>query len=269
MQAIARSLVFALVIVSPAARAATAEDKATEAARAYESLDYDGCVTAAKGSLASPGGRAARVDAHRFLGLCKAALGDADGARDAFVEMLGVDAGAQLPAGLSPRFTSAFLEARGFWVGKKPVAVAIAGDEKKGRTRVLTLEIHDEIDVIDTIAWRARDGDLGPLVKAAPQMELEVPVDVAKHVVALDAAGGVVVEMPLPDDRPPPAETVPVAAETTDEAGSALTSPWLWASVAGVAVIVIAVAVAGITAGALFYEPRSVDLQTRVVFAEN
>jgi hypothetical protein len=269
MHAFARSFVIALVFAAPAANAATAEDEAARAGSAYEALDYEGCVSAAKGSLALPGGRAARVDAHRFLGLCKAALGDADGARDAFVEMLGVDAAAQLPAGLSPRFTSAFLEARGFWVGKTPVGIAIDSDEKRGRTRILTLAVNDDVDLIDTVAWRSADGDLGPVVKAAERMELEVPVDVAKDVVAFDAAGGVVVELALPDDRPPPVESAPTVAEATDESGSPLLSPWLWAGVAGAAVVVIGVAVAGIAVGAVFYEPRNVDLQTRVVFADN
>jgi hypothetical protein len=140
---------------------------------------------------------------------------------------------------------------------------------KKGRTRILTLAVTDGIDLIDSVAWRAADGDKGPVVKAAEQMELEVPIDVAKEVVAFDAAGGVVAELALPSDKPPPVATPPVASEATEESASALTSPWLWAGVGGAAVVVVGVSVAAIAIGVLFYEPRTVDLQAQVVFAEN
>jgi len=258
-----------LALCATDASAETAAASVATAKKAYESLDYDGCVTASKASLQAPATRSERVDAHRLLGLCKAALGDADGARDAFVEMLGVDPAAQLPSGLSPRFTSAFLEARGFWVGKEPLGLVVVGEETRGRTRILTLEVKDAAELIDSVAWRAKDGELGTPVKAAEKMELEVPVDVARDVVAIDSQGGVVAELRIEKDPPPTAAPDEIATATPEEEEtSTLASPWLWAGVGGVAIVAVGIAVSGIVVGVLFYEPRTVDLQTRVVFAE-
>lgn len=258
-----------LALCAAGARAQSAAESAATAKKAYEALDYDGCVVAAKASLQAPATRAERVEAHRLLGLCRAALGDADGARDAFVEMLGVDPAAQLPPGLSPRFTSAFLEARGFWVGKEPLGLVVVGEEVRGRTRILTLEVKDAAELIDSVAWRAKDGELGTPVKAAEKMELEVPVDVARAVVAIDAQGGVVAELVIEKEAPPLVAPDEIATTTPEEEeSSALASPWLWAGVGGVAIVAVGLAVSGIVVGVLFYEPRTVDLQTQVVFAE-
>lgn len=265
------------VLVGVGALPALADEGVKEARSAYQGLDYEGCAAAASKALEGPGTRDERRDAYQLLGLCRAALGDTDGARDAFVKLLGVDREARLPDGLSPRFTSSFLEAKGEWTDREPTGVAVESEELMGKTRVLRLKVNDPVGLLDEIAWRTEDGEEHDRTKVAERMELEVPVQVAKELVAFDAHGGEVAVLSLGEAAAKSAEPrlgedpngTTTASETDDDGSTILTSPFLWLGVGavGAAVLVSGAVAAGV--GLLLYEPRQVTMEGHVAFADD
>lgn len=269
-QSTLRVLVGALFLfgvgLAPAAEAAGG---ALERARsAYASLEYEGCRSEAEAALTEPSDRKGRVDAYRLLGLCQAALGDTEAAREAFIRMLAIDPEAKLPDGLSPRFTSSYLEAKGYWVGQETLALELEGERIEGEARVVRVRIVDPLSQVARVSHRTAGGALFPPLRAAPRMELEVPADEAVEIVALDEHGGEVALLALsglkreaPNPTPPPSQGETV--ERTEEDGGL----WLWIGVgAGAALLVASAAAAGL--GAFFYEPTEVRLSSQVVFGD-
>lgn len=253
----------ALVCAAPAAAAAPALQQARAA---YGELNYEGCRDKAQEALEEPATLDERVDAFRHLGLCQAALGEVEEAREAFVTMLAIDPGATLPDGLSPRFTSTYLEAKGHWMGKETLGLVLETDVIEGRTRTVRVQISDPLDLVTRVTWADDEGERAPALAAAERMELELPAEVAMSLLALDASGGVVASLRLPSQQPAaelaaePA-TPPGAAEI-DEGGGA---PWLWVGVAAGGGVLLAGAIAAATA-AMLMPPSAVDLQSEIVF---
>lgn len=242
-----------------------------DAKAAYAALDYQACEAAATSSLEQPGGRAQRVDAYRLLGLCTAALGDADRARDAFTRMLAIDRDAALPDGLSPRFTSAYREAKGALLDVPPTSLTVESDLKDGRVRVVRVAVVDPQDVVAKIAFRGEGGVLSAPVKKASRLELELPGEGPVELVGLDRGGGEVLVVVLPPlDAPPaaaPAPTADVAAADAD-ADAAPGFPWLAVGAGAAAVVVVGAAVAGGVVWAL-QPPSRVGFRSDVVFGDD
>jgi hypothetical protein len=236
-----------------------------DAQKAYRDVEYTRCRNKAAAALQVPGTRAERVDAHRLLGLCSAALGDTDAGREAFSHMLAIDPDAKLPMGLSPRFTSAYREAKGAWLGAAPLALTLEKEEllPDGGRRV-RIRVEDKAALVARITWRAA-GDDAPPKKAARLLELEVPATVDVTVVALDAGGGEVAVLLLPATKSPGSALAPdpgaTAANEADEDSA-------WPLVVGVAVggVVVVGGIAGAVAWALLAPPERVTLRTDVIF---
>lgn len=237
-----------------------------EAKIAYGLLDYDSCVDAAGQSLRMEGTRSDRTEAYRYLGLCHAALGDTDVALENFIRLLAIEPEARLPDGLSPRFTSTFLEAKGFWLGREAMKFEIIEESQDGALRLIQIAIEDRKGLIQKIAWRAQNGDTGPLLKAAERMEVEVPGEIAYELVGYDEYGGELYTFVIKEDEPPQPEPV---AQSGDEIeaepeSSILTSPFLWAGIGSVAAVGVIGAGIGVGVGIYFYEPSSVTLSSEV-----
>jgi hypothetical protein len=235
------------------------------AQRAHAEFEYGRCRDRARAALLVPATRAERIDAWKLLGLCSAAEGDTDAAREAFQWMLAIDREARLPEGLSPRFTSSFREAKGRWVDVEPLALVIDAEETDADGRVVRVRIRDAAELVEKIAWRSEGGVLSRPVRRADVVELAVPADAAVTVVALDAHGGEVAVLelaaqsvamtgPLEDPAPAPDPVAPAPF------------PWLVVgSVAGAAVV----AGVGVAVGvAILSAPPQVTLVPSVVFAE-
>jgi hypothetical protein len=236
---------------------------------AYADLNYEGCRSSATEALGEPGDRAQRVEAFKLKGLCAAALGDTEQARESFVKMLAIDADARLPEGLSPRFTSSYLEAKGHWVGRNPLQLELFGEKLEGSTRVIRLIVHDDAELIANVAWEDDEGERSPPLMKAERMELEVPAEVEVTLLAIDRGGGIVAQLPLGKagvDEPEPGDDDEPDPATVGEAEEQDGPPWLLIGVAaGAGVLVVAGAGAAV-AGLLLSQPTSVDLRSGVVF---
>lgn len=255
------------VTLSAPVRAGPALD---EARQAYAGLEYERCRAQAKGALEEPATREERVEAYRLMGLCRAALGDTEPAREAFIHMLAIDPEARLPEGLSPRFTSSYLEAKGYWVGQKTLTLQVARSRTEGGKRVVLLEIHDPMEQVAKVSFRKEFGELSPGLKAAPRMELELPGGEPVEIVALDAHGGEVALLSVGAPEVPKiaadSDVKNTPTETVEEppAGSDV---WMWVAVgAGTGVLVAGAAAAGL--GVYLYQPRAVNLRSDVAFGD-
>ena len=146
-----------MLVCSSAAVAAPLDD----ARDAYDGFDYKLCKERVEDALDLPAARAERTEAYKLLGLCHAAEDETDEARAAFITMLAVDPDAKLPDGLSPRFTSSYLEAKGHWLNKTAIGLTTEDERDEGDLRVLTLVVVDKASLVKKVAWaRARRGTL-------------------------------------------------------------------------------------------------------------
>lgn len=239
------------------------------AAQAYADLDFEVCIEEAQASLEGAARRNDRINAYRLLGLCQAALGELESAREAFSNMLAIDPQATLPEGLSPRFTSAYAEAKGALIDNAPLALAVEEEREEGKARVLLVAVTDPMGLIDRVAWVDGDGETSPGLKAASKMEVPVPVDVAVGLVGLDENDGVLTELDLrakaePVDPTPP----PEVATATEAEGNSNATLMVATGVGAAAVVGAVVAVSAVVAGAMFYTPGRVDLRGSATFAE-
>ncbi|MDP2340284.1 MAG: hypothetical protein Q8O67_04950 [Deltaproteobacteria bacterium] len=237
------------------------------AQKAYVDVDYAKCREKSQQALLQPGSLKDRVDGWKLLGLCSAAVGETDAARDAFRMMLAIDKDAKLPEGLSPRFTSSYREAKGSLVGTTPLALTIASEQTDKNSRTVRIKVDDDAGVAAKIAWRGPSGSLSPPVKKSDLVELELPISVDVVVVALDKAAGEVATLSLPargaDNTSPLDEKPKDPPIVEDETPSAL--PLI---IGGVLAGVVVVGAAAGVAVVLFSPPQSVNLRTDVVFAD-
>lgn len=274
MLAIMRSYVSTFVLVVGLAAPAAHADAVDTLAEAYASLDYETCLAVSDDALKAPATRAQREDTYRYRGLCLAALGDTEAAKASFVNLLAVNGEAKLPDGLSPRFTSSFLEAKGEWVGRPPTGFVIEEDKLDDKTRILTLKVNDRTGLLASVQWRDPDGELHDELAVAERMEIQVPNEVAKAVVGFDAAGGVIAELDLEPksaevDKKIVADKPDPTAVEADDGGSILTSPWLWLGVSALGAAVVVAGAAGAGVGVFFYEPQQVSMSGGIRFADD
>jgi hypothetical protein len=249
-------LVALTVAAAPAAELSAAQ-------KAYADVDYGRCLERARAALGQPGSLSERVAAWRLVGLCAAAEGETDDARDAFRMMLTLDREARLPDGLSPRFTSAYREAKGALMESTPLQFKVVADDVRGARRVLRVRIDDTDDIIARVAFRPKGGGLEAPVKKSVELEIDVPAAVDVELVGLDRAGGEVVVRavagvgsgPARDlaDRPPPA---------TEDAG-----PFPWLVVGGVAGALVVVGTGAAVLAVALAPPRAVSLTTDIAFS--
>lgn len=234
------------------------------AQQAYADVDYPRCRDKAQSALLVPGSRADRVQAYKLLGLCAAAVGDTDAARDAFRVMLTIDRDARLPDGLSPRFTSSFREAKGSLVGTVPLALVVGKDAVDVDRRVVTLRLDDADALVDKITWRSSGGETNAPVKAAPTLELELPLDVDVDVLGLDATGGELIVVPLTGKARVRDSALDDKTVVPEDEGSALPYVVLGGVVGGVVLVGAAAGLAAV----LLSPPQQVVLATDVAFAD-
>lgn len=256
-------LVLVLLSLIPFTARATIELEQAE--EAYQILEYETCRQSALAALALPGTRVERIQSHRLAGLCQAALGDLEAARESFLHLVALDPDAKLPDGISPRFASAFLEAKGQLADEGGLAIQLLRKEKVGNARVLRVQINDPLGEGDKVAYRVANGDLEAFRKAAPRMELEIPADHLVQVVLLDAAGGELALLTLAAPRP--VAEAPVASGPTAEELAAADGArtWTWVIVGAVTGAVLAGAAA---AGWYFTAPARFAPTSAVVFGD-
>ncbi len=231
---------------------------------AYGAVDYARCRQEARSALVSPAGQGERVETYRLLGLCLAAEGDTDAARDAFRAMLLFDREARLPAGLSPRFTSSFLEAKGSLVDTPLLSLTVASEEVNDGVRRVRLGVKDAEDMIAKLAWSSEGGVLSSPVARAPLVEFVVTASAPVRFVALDAHDGWVTALELP------ARSTENGGDPLDDDDAARAQvvapqalPW---GVIGVAAGVVAAVGVGIGV-AVAVAPREATLVPQVAFA--
>jgi hypothetical protein len=244
---------------------AVAPNELVAAQKAYGDFEYARCRDKARAALLLPATRADRVESYRLLGLCSAAEGDTEAARDAFQLMLAIDKDARLPDGLSPRFTSSFREAKGSWVGVVPLALSLDGDEVDGDGRVVRVRVEDAADLVEKIAWRSEGGVLSRPVKRADVLDLSVPANAPVTIVALDARAGEVALLEVAAKRAVdegPLDEPKTIASTTDD------QPFPWLAVGGVVGGVVVVGVGVAVGAAVLSTPPQVTLVPSVAFAE-
>lgn len=252
---------FTALVVALALAGANSELEAAQ--RAYADVDYARCFDKARAALGQPGTLSERVAASRLVGLCAAAQGDTDAARDAFRFMLTLDKNARLPEGLSPRFTSSFREARGALMESTPLALTIVKDDIRGASRILRVRVQDDGDLVARVGFRPKGGGLESPVKKSVELELEVPAAIDVELVALDPAGGEVAILevagvgsgPVRDLKEGPA---PPAEEP---------APFPWLVVGGVAGAVVLVGGGAAILAVVLSPPSTVTLKTDVVFS--
>lgn len=256
-------LVLVLLLLIPFTARANIELEQAEAS--YQSLEYENCREAAQAALALPGNRLERMSAYRLAGLCHAALGDLEAARESFLHLVALHPGAKLPDGLSPRFASAFLEAKGQLADEGGIRIRLLRTEKVGNSRVIRVEILDPLGDVDRVAYRVAGDTLVSPIKAAAKMELEVPAEGRIEVVLLDAADGELAILTL--KAPQPVAAVPVktgpSAEELAEAETARL--WTWVTVGATTGIVLAGAAA---AGWYLNAPALFAPKSEVVFGD-
>lgn len=258
-----------IALVASLGLAAPAWAQLEDARDGYGDLNYEACRTAARAALEEPGTTSERVETYKLLGLCEAALGDTDEARGAFMRMLAMKPDATLPPGLSPRFTSSYLEAKGEWVGKEPLGIELFGEKVEDGARIVRIIVRDEADLVARVTWEDADGERGPALVAAEKMELEVPPTLSLTLLALDEHDGVVATLPLgtaeEEDKPAPAlapDDAPAEVAGAEEEEGA---PWLLLGVAAGAGVLLA-AGGAVVAGVFLAQPTDVTLESTVAF---
>jgi hypothetical protein len=176
-----------------------------EARAAAAKLKYKLVVKYATEALAMPGNpHAALVEIYALLATAHATLGDPDKATDAFTRLLGIEPGYALPKGLSPKVTTPFREAGGYWIdhpGGITLAVdlarAAAGPGGMGATVAVPATLDDPLKMADRarLHWRhAGEAEFAVAdAAAAPSMTFSVTGPAATLEVwleAVDAHGG-------------------------------------------------------------------------------
>ncbi len=251
----------ALLVVFSVAAAPSAELAAAQ--KAYADVDYSRCLEKARAALGQPGVLAERVGAWKLVGLCAAAEGEADVARDAFQMMLTLDREARLPDGLSPRFTSAYREAKGALMEATPLTFKVVDDDVRGARRVVRVRVDDGADLVARVGFRPKGGGLEGAVKKAVELELDVPAAVDVEIVGLDRAGGEIVLLPLAGVGSGPAKDLDEGpAPAVDEPG-----PFPWLVVGGVAGGIVVVGAGVAVLAVALAPPQAVTLTTDIAFS--
>jgi len=200
------SLAFAvaLVVVAAMPGVARAEDNLARALERYDELRFEEALSAAEAAILDPArGHAELVFAYEIIGLSAAALEEEEKAFVAFRTLLAIAPDHELPSGLAPRFTSPFMEAKGYWAERKAFGVTI----DRFDSAKLRLEMYDPLSLIKKVRVRFRPPGApkfsSSATEPAPRMTVPLPgvggeVDVVIQV--LDGSDGILQEIGSRDE---------------------------------------------------------------------
>ncbi|MCP4499792.1 MAG: hypothetical protein GY822_07500 [Deltaproteobacteria bacterium] len=194
-------VVFGSVALFSANASHAASEPLKSAQEAYDDVNYQKCLKESAAALHTKASLKERVLTFRLRGLCAGALGDDELAAEMFAMMLALDASASLEKGMSPRISSAFLEAKGAWLDDKPLDVEIVSESLEDDVRVITLMITDLTDRVHELIAVDNQGVARPAVRSAARMEVEVP-HYLKALHLVDEHGGILFQLSL-NEKPP------------------------------------------------------------------
>ena len=242
------------------------------AEQAYLDVDFAASLTAAQEALREGGHTPQELmRIYQLLGVCSAAEGHTERARDFFLRMLAIDPDAELDDTVPPRFRAAFLEARGI-VSARParlgaevgiaraqsaVHVAFTDPFQVGQLVVIHARLEGQTD-FTTAEERARASIDMPLSGSGEADRVEYWLEVR------DPFGNQVLTQgsefePRVIGRMSVAAG-PAAAGGGGGGGNVLEEPWFW-------IVVGAVVVGGATAGAVMgVQASQLELRSGVEF---
>jgi len=223
-----------------------------DALSAYEAGRVDDAAAGFERALATAGnGPAELATIHLHLGILRASLGDADGARAAFEVALALRPGTEAPSELGPAQLPAFERAQAARTGRT-LRVVVA---THGRRTVEARVDGAPAGLVDALVVRARlrDGAERSTRIAGTSGAAQLP-DAAERaeVVAVDAHGGIVARVPVPLPALPPtavqtahravhdgtSRAAPIASVTATgttgashddrDGGGFFSTPWPW-----------------------------------------
>jgi hypothetical protein len=244
-----------------------------EAARDAEArLDYRHLITDATRALEMPQSHEHLVTLYRMLGTANGVLGHSEAAVDAFTKLLAIAPDFHLPRGTSPKISTPFKEAGGYWIdrpGGLRITPTLPHEIDGGKALPMPVKIDDPLNMTSTVRvsyrvqgeveWKKLEAPMGPDVTLTLPPD-QLPARASDYVLelyftALSSTGG---ELRLAGDA-----THPLTVAVRAPQGVAVVSPgnpnlvttttstpkekkplikqwWLWTAV-GAAVVVIAV----------------------------
>ncbi len=227
-----------------------------EARAAMERLEYGDARRALERALSS--GRlepAALAEAYRRLAECFAALRMPDRAREAYVRLLAVQPGFEVPGDQSPLVRTPFEEAAAFWQGKARPGVRYRPPTgiERGEPRVVEPELERGavagLATEVTLHLQGRGGDYSTFVGAEGRIEVSASDlegrDAAVFYLALRDEHGNVVALAGSAERPLEVEIEEDAAGPEEGPAPAPGRPWYgeWWLWTAVSVVVVGLAV--------------------------
>ncbi len=236
----------------------------------YANLDYENANAIAQRVLAQHAlSHDQLVRATRILALTYATLGKEDPAREAFTTLLMMDPDYQLDPNLSPRVTTPFLEARGYWRGQsvKPGLEVVATIHSSDSAK-LVVTTRDPTHVVSNVNLGYRWGGTGPFttrpVAIGDSVTVLVPpaastseTRVDYYVEGLDEHDGAVFEVgnattpkSAVTDAPAAVAVAPVIVAEKPVGKSIFVSPIFWTAVG----VVVVGAVVG---GVVLFSPKA------------
>jgi hypothetical protein len=240
----------------------------------YANMDYENANGIAQRVLSGSGlTHDQLVRANRILALTYATLGKEDPARETFTTLLMLSPDFELDPNLSPRVTTPFIEARGYWRGQsvKPGIEVVPTMHSNDSAR-LVVTTRDPSHIVSAVNLGYRWGEVGGFTTRPLAIGDSVTVNVPAapnpsdtrldyYVQGLDGRDNVVFEVGNPSapksvvvDAPAVVPlAVPVGAASEAPHGkSILASPIFWTAVA-------VVVVGGTVGGYFLFRPKAPD----------
>jgi len=266
---------------TPKSRAAAARLADVDSAeKYYGNMDYESANAIAGRVLDSHGLTHDQMErALRIVALTYATLGKPDQARDAFTTLLEMDPEFQLDPNLSPRVTTPFLEARGYWRGQtvKP-GLEVVATVHSTDSATLVVTTRDPTHVVANVSLGYRWGANGPFttrpVAIGDTVNVQVPSSPSPsegrldyYVQGLDEREDAIFEVGSPTAPrsamvdAPVVVAAPVVASEKPGGQSVFASPYFWTAAA----VVVAGAAVG---GFLLFRPKAPDGATLTSGAE-
>ncbi|MEZ4253454.1 MAG: hypothetical protein R3B99_35035 [Polyangiales bacterium] len=154
MSCLLRVLCLLVVVLAATAAPASAQSALDRAERAFADVDLEGTRDGARAALDGGGLRREEVvRAYRLLGLSLAALGENRDAYEAFVRMLALDPEASLERSIAPQLRGPYLEARGYWSGRRGERFAV---ELVSGPAAIVVRVRDPLGLARTVRARGR-----------------------------------------------------------------------------------------------------------------
>ena len=239
-----------------------------DAARDAEGrLDYKAVVRNASEALESAQTHDRLVQLYRMLGTAQGVLGKSQEAVDAFTKLIGIDPEHKLARGTSPKITTPFREAGGFWVDRPQgltVTPTVSREIASGKSLSIPVKVDDPLNITANVRlsyriqgdaeWKKQEAQMGPAVTFNLSAD-ELPTKDNDYILevyfaALNAQGS---ELRLSGEAARPltiAVRVPGSTKvvTTTAGGDVIVQPakpkkpliktwWFWTIIGGVVVV--------------------------------